>query len=79
MKNKLDEHSELVQCIEQTSIAKNKMMLSTIINKVEVKRDGIKIDFKLRISQFIGMMGAADDTQVDMGRILTDCVNVINI
>ncbi|QAV17904.1 hypothetical protein PC41400_09580 [Paenibacillus chitinolyticus] len=64
---------------EQTSIAKKKMMLSTIINKVEVKRDGIKIDFKLRISQFIGTMGAADDTQVDTGRILTDCANVINI
>ncbi|WP_285860093.1 MULTISPECIES: hypothetical protein [Paenibacillus] len=38
-----------------------------------------KIDFKLRISQLIGTMGAADDNQVDMGRILTDCANVINM
>ncbi|WFA88042.1 hypothetical protein [Paenibacillus amylolyticus] len=33
------------------------MMLRTIISSIEIRRDGIKVHFKLRISQFIGTMG----------------------
>lgn len=51
------------------------MMLSTIINHVNAHEDRVEIDFKLRISQFVGVMGMNTLTdkymQVDTGRVLT--------
>jgi len=32
-------------------------MLQTIIGGIEIRRDRIKVYFKMRISQFIGTMG----------------------
>jgi site-specific DNA recombinase len=59
------------EVFEQASPAKKKMMLSTIINSIHVHRDRIEVDFKLRISQFIGAMGMATMVNVVNGKVLS--------
>lgn len=54
----------------QSSIQQQKMMLRTIIGGIEVRRDGVKIHFKLRISQFIGTMGVKVGNQVDADKVI---------
>lgn len=57
---------------ENTTTAKKKMMLSTIVKNIDVKKDGIRIDFKLRISQFIGVMGmASSSNEVNKDKVIT--------
>jgi hypothetical protein len=45
-------------------------MLRTIIGGIEVRRDVIKVNFKLRISQFIGTMGVEVGDLVDCNKVL---------
>lgn len=54
----------------QASIQQQKMMLRTIIGRIEVRKDGIKIHFKLRISQFIGTMGVEIGNKVDAYKVI---------
>jgi len=54
----------------QASIQQQKMMLRTIIGGIDVRRDGIKIYFKLRISQFIGTMGVDVGNQLDADKVI---------
>lgn len=54
----------------QASIQQQKMMLRTIIGGIEVRKDGIKIHYKLRISQFIGTMGVDIGNQVDAYKVI---------
>jgi site-specific DNA recombinase len=54
----------------EASIQQQKMMFRTIIGGIEVRRDGIKIHFKLRISQFIGTMGVDIGNKVDADKVL---------
>lgn len=57
---------------ENASTAKKKMMLSTIIKNIDVRKDGIRIDFKLRVSQFIGVMGMASmSNEVNKDKVIT--------
>jgi len=54
----------------QASAQQKKMMLRTIIGGIEIRRDGIKVHFKLRISQFIGTMGFEVGSLVDSDKVL---------
>ncbi|MFD2114811.1 hypothetical protein ACFSTH_15865 [Paenibacillus yanchengensis] len=54
----------------KVSIPQKKMMLGTIIGRVDVFWGEIKVHFKLRISQFIGMMGVEVGNQVDADKVL---------
>lgn len=54
----------------QASAQQKKMMLRTIIGSIEIRRDGIKVQFKLRISQFIGTMGVEVGGLVDSDKVL---------
>lgn len=42
---------------DEASIKQKELMLCTIISRVDVYRDWIKVHFKMKISQFIGTMG----------------------
>ncbi|MGO0059768.1 recombinase family protein [Brevibacillus fluminis] len=54
----------------QASVQQKQMMLRTIIGGIEVRKDGIKIHYKLRISQFIGTMGVDGGNQVDANKVI---------
>ncbi|OME02368.1 hypothetical protein NST58_20520 [Paenibacillus sp. FSL R10-2796] len=54
----------------QATVQQKKMMLRTFIDGIEFRRDGIKIHFKLRISQFTGTMGVEVDGLVDSDKVL---------
>ncbi|RAV06622.1 recombinase family protein [Paenibacillus sp. YN15] len=59
---------------EAASIAKRKMMLRTIIGGILVYRDRVEVTFKLRISQFLDVMGSGEFKSLDAaqyGRVLT--------
>ncbi|MGV2963905.1 hypothetical protein [Paenibacillus sp. AGC30] len=53
----------------QASAQHEQMMLGTIIGRIEIRRDGVKVLFKLRISQFIGTMGVELDGLVDADKV----------
>lgn len=42
----------------------------TIVGGIEIRKDGIKVHFKLRISQFIGTMGIEVRNQVDADKVI---------
>lgn len=54
----------------QASAQQKKMMLRTIIGRVDVFRDEIKVHFKLKTSQFIGTMGVEVENQVDVDKVI---------
>ena len=56
----------------QATARQKKMMLRTIIGGIEVRKDGIKVRFKLRLSQFIGTMGVEVRGLVDSDKVLED-------
>lgn len=61
------------EVFEAASTEKQKMMLGTLIENVEVHRDRIEITFKLHISQFVSTLGAAAGTLKvgQHGKVLT--------
>lgn len=58
------------EVFNKVSIQQKKMMLRTIIVGIPVGKDGVKIDFKLRISQFIGTMGVDVGNLVDADKVI---------
>jgi site-specific DNA recombinase len=44
------------EVFENASIEKKKMMLSAVIDRIMVYRDSVEINFKIHISQFVGVM-----------------------
>ncbi|WP_175619035.1 hypothetical protein NST58_20480 [Paenibacillus sp. FSL R10-2796] len=46
------------------------MILLTILGGIEIQRDGVKVHFKLRISQFIGTMGVEVGGLVGSNKVL---------
>lgn len=63
------------EVFECASTEKKKMMLSTIIDGINVHRDRIEINFKLHISQFIDAMGYATNVissnKLSVGKVLS--------
>ncbi|XID95610.1 recombinase family protein [Paenibacillaceae bacterium WGS1546] len=55
---------------DQASPQQKRMMLRTIIGRVDVFRNEIKVYFKLKISQFIGTMGVEVGNQVDVDKVI---------
>lgn len=58
------------EVFNKASVQQKKMMLRTIIGGIHVRKDGVKIDFKLRISQFIGTMGVDVGNQVHADKVI---------
>ncbi|MGF9917140.1 hypothetical protein ABEX47_23570 [Paenibacillus ehimensis] len=55
--------------LNHASIQLKQMMFRTIIEGIGVRRDGSKIQFKLRISQFIDTMSVDIGDQVDADKV----------